>query len=73
MNIDEVIRTKLHIANDKDCSIYKINRQENQSKIAEIINNYIDQIPRLHTKEDEVFLKLNGYKIFDNLFSDNEI
>jgi hypothetical protein len=41
--------------------------------ISEIVNSYISPVKQIHKKEDEIKLKTDGYLIFDNFLSQNEV
>lgn len=41
--------------------------------ISEIVNSCISPVKQIHKKEDEIKLKTDGYLIFDNFLSQNEV
>lgn len=72
MNVDEEIELKTKDLETNAC--YDIEtKNEFASICAEIVNKHIPKIEKSHSDEDELFLKENGYLIFENFLSLDEV
>ena len=75
IDIDAIIRERLELHDTTDISCYKdINkRNEYHTKIKDIINEYVPKIESRHNPKHEALLKDQGYVIFENFLSQEQV
>ena len=75
IDIDTIIRERLNLHDTSDIDCYKNidKRNEFHTKIKDIINEHVPKIESKHNPEHEALLKDQGYVIFENFLSQEQV
>jgi hypothetical protein len=75
IDIDTIIRERLNLHDISDIDCYKNidKRNEFHTKIKDIINEHVPKIESKHNPEHEALLKDQGYVIFKNFLSQEQV